>query len=73
MWAPSSGEHSRAIDELPEEIMSMYSPDLLRAEIKYRQDRIKRDYRRPLWFQHKPSNREAPEPCAPELRARPAM
>jgi hypothetical protein len=52
--------------------MSSYSPDLLRAEIKYRQDRLKRDYQRPLWFQRKPK-REAPEPCVPELRARPAM
>jgi hypothetical protein len=72
MWASSSGEHSRAIDKLPEEIMSLYSPDFLRAEIKYRQDRIKRDYQRPLWFHRKPK-REVPEPCAPELRARPAM
>ena len=73
MWASSSGEHSRAIDKLPEEIMSSYSPDFLRAEIKYRQDRLKRDYQRPAWFHRKPPRREAPEPSAPELRARPAM
>ena len=73
MWASSSDEHSRAIDKLPEETMSSYSPDFLGAEIKYRQERIKRDFQRPLWFRRKPAKREAPEPNAPELRARPAM
>ena len=72
MWAASSGEHCHLIDKLPEEIMFFYSTDSVQAEIKYRQDRIKRDFQRPLWFHRKPK-REAPEPCAPELRARPAM
>jgi hypothetical protein len=52
--------------------MFQHSPDSLQAEIKYRQDRIKRDFQRPFWFQRKP-RRQAPEATAPELRARPAM
>lgn len=72
MWGDSSGEHCLVIDELPEGIMFMYSPDSLQAEIRYRQERIRRDFQRPTWFQRKP-RRQAPEPCAPELRARPAM
>ena len=52
--------------------MFFYSTDSLQAEIRYRQDRIRRDFQRPAWFQRKPK-RQAPEPCAPELRARPAM
>jgi hypothetical protein len=52
--------------------MFFYSTDSVQAEIKYRQDRIKRDYQRPFWFQRKPKQ-QAPEPCTPELRARPAM
>jgi hypothetical protein len=52
--------------------MFFYSPDSLQAEVRYRQDRIRRLYLRPAWFQRKPK-RQAPEPCAPELRARPAM
>lgn len=72
MWAHSSGEHCLPIDKLAEEIMFPYTTDSLQAEIKYRQDRIKRDFQRPSWFQRKPKP-AAPEPCAPELRARPAM
>ncbi|MGW6281065.1 hypothetical protein [Kribbella sp. NPDC055071] len=60
------------IDTAPEEIMFFYSPDSLQAEIRYRQDRIRRQYQRPAWFQRKPK-RQAPEVCAPELRTRPAM
>ena len=52
--------------------MSFYSPDLLQAEMRYRQERIRRDFQRPLWFQRKPKP-EPPVPYAPELRARPAM
>jgi hypothetical protein len=52
--------------------MFYYSPDSLQAEIRYRQDRIRRDFQRPAWFQRKPK-KQAPVPCAPELRARPAM
>ena len=51
--------------------MFYYSTDSVQAEIKYRQDRIRRDFQRPFWFQRKP-RRPAAEPCAPELRARPA-
>jgi hypothetical protein len=72
MWPPSSGEHCHLIDKLPEEIMFFYSTDSVQAEIKYRQDRIKRDFQRPFWFQRKPKQ-PAPETCTPELRARPAM
>jgi len=72
MWGCASGAHSLLIDKLSEEIMFYYSPDSLQAEIRYRQDRIRRDFQRPAWFQRKPK-RQAPEPCAPELRARPAM
>jgi len=73
MWCGSSGEHCLLIDKLPEEItMLFHSIDSLQAEMRYRQDRIRRDFQRPAWFQRKPK-RQAPEPCAPELRARPAM
>ena len=72
MRGASSGEHCRLNDKLAEEIMFFYSPDSLQAEVCYRQDRIRRDYQRPAWFQRKPK-RQAPEPCAPELRARTAM
>ncbi|MBB5982769.1 hypothetical protein [Kribbella solani] len=52
--------------------MFVYTPEAVRAETRYRQDRIRRDFLRPFWFQRgrKP---EPPRPCAPELRARPAM
>ena len=52
--------------------MFYYSTDSVQAEIKYRQERIKRDFQRPFWFQRKPKP-VAAQPCAPELRARPAM
>ncbi|TCO30119.1 hypothetical protein EV652_105113 [Kribbella steppae] len=51
--------------------MFYHTTDSVQAEIKYRQERLKRDYQRPSWFQRKPKE-QAPEPCAPELRARPA-
>ena len=72
MCGDSSGEHCLLNDKLSEETMFPYSPDSLQAEIRYRQDRIRRDYQRPAWFQRKPK-RQAPEPCVPELRARAAM
>ena len=73
MWGSSSGAHCLLIDKLPEEIsMLFYSPDSLQAEIRYRQDRLRRDYQRPSWFQRKPKP-QTPVPSAPELRARPAM
>jgi hypothetical protein len=52
--------------------MFMYSTDAVRAEMKYRQERIRRDFQRPYWFQRKPKQQPT-APCAPELRARPAM
>ncbi|MEU8222694.1 hypothetical protein [Kribbella sp. NPDC048915] len=51
--------------------MFVYSTDVVRAEMRYRQDRIRRDFQRPWWFR-KPAL-QPPQPCAPELRARPAM
>ena len=72
MWGVSSGEHSLLIDKLPEEIMYFYSPDSLQAEIRYRQNRLRREFQRPGWFQRKPKT-QPPVPCPPELRARPAM
>lgn len=52
--------------------MLFYSTAAVRAEMQYRQERIRRDFQRPFWFQR---SRKAvpPQPCAPELRARPAM
>lgn len=55
-----------------EEIMFVYSTDAMRAEMTYRQERIRRDFQRPSWFQRK-RVAQPPQPCAPELRARPAM
>ncbi|MFI5690592.1 hypothetical protein ACIA58_02040 [Kribbella sp. NPDC051586] len=52
--------------------MFMYSTDAVRAEMKYRQERIRRDFQRPFWFQRKLEQRPSAQ-CAPELRARPAM
>jgi hypothetical protein len=73
MWGGSSGEHCLLIDKLPEEIsMFFHSTDSLQAEICYRQDRLRRDYQRPAWFQRKPKP-QIPQPSTPELRACPAM
>jgi hypothetical protein len=52
--------------------MFFYSPDSLQAEVRYRQNRLRRDFQRPSWFQRK-HKVQPPAPCAPELRARPAM
>ncbi|MGW7679528.1 hypothetical protein ACWGID_02225 [Kribbella sp. NPDC054772] len=52
--------------------MLFYSTDAVRAEMKYRQERIRRDFQRPFWFQ-RPEKTVPPQQCAPELRARPAM
>ncbi|MFC9689499.1 hypothetical protein ACFTSF_13220 [Kribbella sp. NPDC056951] len=52
--------------------MSFYTPESVRAETRYRQEKLRRSYQRPLWFQRKPKT-QRPEPCAPELRAHPVM
>ncbi|MFG1909066.1 hypothetical protein [Kribbella sp. NPDC048928] len=52
--------------------MFVYSTDAMRAEMTYRQERIRRDFQRPSWFQRRRAV-QPPQPCAPELRARPAM
>jgi len=64
MWPSPSEAHCSG--------MSFYTPDAIRAEATYRQEKLRRSYQRPLWFQRKPKT-QRPEPCAPELRARPAL
>jgi hypothetical protein len=39
----------------------------------YRQERIKRDFQRPSWFQRKPVKPVSQLPCPPAVRARHAM
>jgi hypothetical protein len=73
MWSSPSGEQSRAIDQLPEDLMLFYSPQSLQAEIAYRQERLKRDYQRPSWFQRKPKPAAQPVPSRRTVRARHAM
>ena len=75
MCRSSSGEHSHGIDKLAEEIMMLYySSQFLDAEIAYRQERIKRDFQRPLWFLKKPAQKAAPQQvCRPAVQARHAM
>ncbi|WP_185759201.1 hypothetical protein [Kribbella jejuensis] len=51
--------------------MFVYSTAAVQAEMKYRQERIRRDFQRPVWFRKRLP--QPPPPCAPELRARPAM
>ena len=53
--------------------MNFYTPDTLHAEIDYRQERIKRDFQRPLWFWPRPAERVKQEPCLPAVQARHAM
>jgi hypothetical protein len=75
MCLSSSGEQSLGIDPLPEETMMLfYSSQFLDAEIAYRQERIKRDFQRPLWFQKKSAPKAAPQPaCRPAVQAHHAM
>ena len=73
MWGCSSGEHSRGIDKLPEDIMLFHTTQSLQAEIAYRQERIKRDFQRPLWFRRKPAQQTTQQPCLPVVQARHAM
>jgi hypothetical protein len=53
--------------------MLFYSPQSLQAEIAYRQERLKRDYQRPSWFQRKPKSAAQPVPGRRTVRARHAM
>jgi hypothetical protein len=76
MCLSSSDAQSLGIDKLPEEIMMLfYSPQSIQAEIAYRQERIKRDFQRPLWFlKTKPAKQPAPQQaCRPAVQARHAM
>ncbi|MDX6291634.1 MAG: hypothetical protein QOH50_709 [Kribbellaceae bacterium] len=72
MCRSSSDEQSRAIDKLPEDIMLFHTTQSAMAEVAYRQERLRRDFQRPGWFQRKPA-RHTPEPCLPMVRARHAM
>jgi hypothetical protein len=72
MCRSSSDEQSRAIDKLPEDMMLFHTTQFLMAEVAYRQERLRRDFQRPGWFQRKPT-RQTPEPCLPTVRARHAM
>lgn len=76
MWGVTSGAESRGVDQLPEDTMYSHSTHSLQAEIAYRQERIRRDYQRPFWFQRKPAKQPTalitPQPCRP-VRARHAM
>jgi hypothetical protein len=73
MWPSSSDEQSRGIDKLPEDIMLFYSTEALKAEIAYRQERLKRDYQRPSWFHRKPKPVAHPAPSRQAVRTRHAM
>jgi hypothetical protein len=53
--------------------MYFYSPQSLQAEISYRQERMKRDFRRPLWFKRTPRKPVTSTLCAQPVRARHAM
>jgi hypothetical protein len=68
MWCASSDEHSRAIDELGGSTMLFHTTESVQAEIAYRQDRIKRDFQRPLWFRRHTAK---PERTAPRLHVAP--
>jgi hypothetical protein len=72
MCRSSSDEQSRAIDKLPEDMMLFHTPQSVTAEVAYRQERLRRDFQRPGWFQRK-SARQTPETCLPTVRARHAM
>ncbi|GAA0580957.1 hypothetical protein HPO96_19755 [Kribbella sandramycini] len=52
--------------------MFPYSSDAVMAEARYRQEKLRREYQRPGRLWRKAKARRV-EPCAPELRARPAM
>ncbi|WP_328329672.1 hypothetical protein OHA70_06720 [Kribbella sp. NBC_00382] len=45
----------------------------LQAEVSYRQERLKRDYQRPLWLKRTPKRPVSTTPCLPVVQARPAM
>ena len=52
--------------------MFFYSPTHSRQRSATGRTASGATYQRPSWFQRKPKP-QTPEPCAPELRARPAM
>jgi hypothetical protein len=57
MCRSSSDEQSRAIDKLPEDLMLFHTTQSVMAEIAYRQERLRRDFQRPGWFQRKPARK----------------
>jgi hypothetical protein len=75
MSRSSSDEHSRAIDDkLPEVTVLFHTIDFRQAEIAYRQDRLRGDYRRqPGWFQRKLVRQPPPAQRRPTVRTRHAL
>jgi hypothetical protein len=53
-------------------MMLFHTTQFVLAEVAYRQERLRRDFQRPGWFQRKPAP-HTPEPCLPTVRARHAM
>ena len=53
--------------------MYAHSTEGLQAEISYRQERIKRDYQRSLWFSRKPAKPVTQTPGLPAVQVRHAM
>ncbi len=53
--------------------MYTHSVQGLQAEISYRQERIKRDFQRPLWFQQKAAKPVTPTRRPQAVRAQHAM
>ena len=49
------------------------SMQALQAEVSYRQERLKRDYQRPLWFKRTPKKPVSTTQCLPVVQARHAM
>jgi hypothetical protein len=65
MSGSSSDEHSRAIDELPEDTV-IHTTESMQAEIAYRQERIRHDFRRAGWFSRAEVRSEAKPPRVAE-------
>jgi hypothetical protein len=56
MCRSSSDEQSRVIDKLSEDMMLFHTTQSVMAEVAYRQERLRRDFQRPGWFQRKPEH-----------------
>jgi hypothetical protein len=53
--------------------MLLHTAESVKAEIDYRQARLKRDFQRPPWFSRKASKAKASQPRLHPVRARHAM